>query len=72
LEVDPETDLLASEPFDWLDIEEMPETDLFSEKHEEMGVGRRFGEEEVELSLAEVATSRSVDIGGHDGNRGAN
>jgi hypothetical protein len=72
LEVEPETDLLASDPLDWLDMEETPETDLFSEKHEDMGVGRRFGEEEVEVSVAAVARSSSVDIGGHGGDRGVN
>jgi hypothetical protein len=36
------------DPIDWLDIDEIPETDLFDEKHEDMGVGRSEGEVELD------------------------
>jgi hypothetical protein len=59
----PDTDLRAPDEFDWLDIDDTPETDLFSEKHEDIGVGSRFGDEDVEASVIVVVKgSRSVDI----------
>jgi hypothetical protein len=60
LEADPETDLLGFDELDWLDIEDTPETDLFSEKHEDIGVGSRFGEDEVGVSRTVVVTSSSA------------
>lgn len=36
------------EDVDRLDIDDMPDTDLLDEKQDEIGVGRRLGEEEVE------------------------
>lgn len=62
LEPDPDTDLLDCDPLDWLDSDDTPDTDRFSEKHEDMGVGSRFGDEEVEASGTVTAGSRSADI----------
>lgn len=60
MEVDPETDLLGSDEFDRLDIDDTPETDLFSEKQEDIGVGRRFGEDEAGVSKTVVVNSSSA------------
>lgn len=60
--MDPDTDLLESDPFDWLDIDDMPDTDLFSEKHDASGVGSRLGEDEVEVWEVVLASSSSAGI----------
>lgn len=50
---------------DWLEMEEIPETDRLDEKQEEMGVGRRVGDEELEVLWKDaLANSSSVGMVG--------
>lgn len=62
--MDPDTDLLGSDEFDRFDMDDTPETDLFSEKHDDIGVGSRFGDEEVEVSGTAMANSSSAGMAG--------
>ena len=49
------------EEVDWLEIDEIPDTDRLEEKMDDMGVAKRLGEDEVELSWADaLANSSSV------------
>ncbi|KAI9870824.1 MAG: hypothetical protein M1823_008630, partial [Watsoniomyces obsoletus] len=65
-EPEPETDLVVTEGFEELDrleFVEIPETDRLEEKHDDIGVGMRFGEEEVDVLWTDaLASSSSVDI----------
>jgi hypothetical protein len=51
------------EELDRLEFVEIPETDRFGEKHDDIGVGMRFGEEELDVLWTDaLASSSSVDI----------
>lgn len=65
--MDPDTDLLGSDEFDRFDMDDTPETDLFSEKHDDIGVGSKFGDDEVEVSGTAMANSSSAGMAGKGG-----
>ena len=61
-------DLLVTEGFEeleWLEIEDIPETDRSEEKQDDIGVGRKFGDDELDvLCLDALASSSSVGMAG--------